>query len=114
MADADYLTPNELFFVRSHAPLPRIDPAKRSHGLGISRVECSVDGCPWRPARLPEPNVAGVWARWGFVRDATPGTHGLRVRATDYNRDNTQPEDPTWNELGHLYGVIVAHPVDVG
>ena len=79
----------------------------------ISRVEYSVDGRPWLPARLIEPNVSGAWVRWHFVWDATPGTHGLRVRATD-EMGNTQPEDATWNELGYLYGGVVAHPVEVG
>lgn len=51
--------------------------------------------------------------RWRFVWDATPGTHGLRVRATD-EMGNTQPEDATRNELGYLYGGVVEHPVEVG
>ena len=79
----------------------------------ISLVEYSVDGCPWRPARLLEPNISGAWVRWRFAWDATPGTHGLRIRATD-ERGNTQPEDATWNDLGYLYGGIVMHPVEVG
>lgn len=40
MADAGYLTPNELFFVRSHAPTPRIDRATwelRVGGPGVER-----------------------------------------------------------------------------
>lgn len=82
-----------------------------SHGA-ISGVEYSVDGCPWRPARLIEPNISGAWVRWRFVWDATPGTHELRIRATD-ERGNTQPEDATWNELGYLYGGVVVHPVEV-
>src|SRR3712207_8496500 len=40
MADAGYLTPNDLFFVRSHAPTPRIDRAGwqlRVGGPGVER-----------------------------------------------------------------------------
>jgi sulfane dehydrogenase subunit SoxC len=40
MAEAGYLTPNELFFVRSHAPTPRIDHATwelRVTGPGVER-----------------------------------------------------------------------------
>lgn len=78
----------------------------------ISLVEYSVDGDSWRPARLVEPNIAGAWVRWHFVWEATPGTHGLRVRATD-ERGNTQPEEAAWNELGYLYGGVIDHPVEV-
>lgn len=79
----------------------------------ISLVEYSVDGGPWRPARLLGPNIPGAWVRWSFVWDATPGGHGLRVRATDEG-GNAQPEDATWNELGYLYDGVVVHPVEVG
>ncbi|HEX2739068.1 MAG TPA: sulfite oxidase [Rubrobacter sp.] len=78
----------------------------------ITLVEYSVDGGQWRPARLLEPNIAGAWVRWHFVWDATPGTHELRVRATD-ERGNTQPDDATWNELGYLYGGVVRHPAEI-
>lgn len=83
-----------------------------SSKAAISLVEFSVDGGPWRPARLLEPNIAGAWVRWQFVWDAKPGTHELRVRATD-ERGNTQPDDAAWNELGYLYGGVVAHPAEV-
>ena len=83
-----------------------------SHGA-ISLVEYSVDGGPWRQTELLEPNIAGAWVRWRFAWDATPGEHGLRIRATD-ERGNVQPEGAPWNELGYLYGGVVEHPVEVG
>jgi len=55
-----------------------------SGGAAIARVDYAVDGeTRWRPAQLEGPNLPGAWARWRFVWDAKPGTHGLRVRATD-------------------------------
>jgi len=41
MADADYLTPIDRFFVRNHAPTPRVDPASwrlRIEGPGVERT----------------------------------------------------------------------------
>ena len=83
-----------------------------SSNATISLVEYSVDGGPWRPARLFEPNIAGAWVRWHFTWDAAPGDHELRVRAAD-EAGNVQPERAAWNELGYLYGGIVGHPVKV-
>lgn len=80
---------------------------------GISRVEYSVDGGPWREARLFGPNVPGAWARWGFEWDATPGEHEVRVKATD-DLGNMQPETVPWNDLGYHYDGVVGHPVSVG
>lgn len=36
----------------------------------------------------------GVWIRWEFDWDATPGAHKIRVKATD-KRNNSQPEKDT-------------------
>jgi sulfane dehydrogenase subunit SoxC len=41
MADQRYMTPNELFFIRSHAPTPRLDPSTwtlRVEGPGVERA----------------------------------------------------------------------------
>ncbi len=79
----------------------------------IEKVEYAVDGdTQWRPARIEGPNLPGAWACWSFQWDAKPGTHELKVRATD-TRGNTQPETVAWNALGYLYGGIVEHPVEV-
>jgi hypothetical protein len=78
----------------------------------ISRVEYSVDGLPWRVARLFGENVPGAWSRWSFGWDAEPGRHEIRVRATD-GADNAQPDTVGWNDLGYLYDGVVGHPVEV-
>lgn len=80
----------------------------------IARVEYSLDGGrSWQQARLHEPNIARAWVRWDFGWNATAGTYGIRVRATD-ERGNTQPDSVPWNEQGYLYNAVVEHPVTVG
>ncbi|HSK98823.1 MAG TPA: sulfite oxidase [Rubrobacteraceae bacterium] len=84
-----------------------------SEGAPAARVEYAVDAeSRWRPAELFGPNLPGAWARWRFVWDAPRGKHKVRVRATDA-AGNAQPEKTEWNELGYLYGGVVAHPVEV-
>lgn len=81
------------------------------HGA-ISRVEYSVDGGSWCPATLLEPNIPGAWVRWSFTWNARPGSHEVRIKATD-EKGNVQPETVPYNELGYLYGGVVGHPVRV-
>jgi DMSO/TMAO reductase YedYZ molybdopterin-dependent catalytic subunit len=50
---------------------------------GISRVEVQVDDRAWQPARLADALSIDTWRQWVYPWDATPGTHRLRVRATD-------------------------------
>ncbi len=80
---------------------------------GINEVELSVDDGPYQPVRIiplseilsSNPQIRetvqiqdasmnypfrGVWALWEYIWDATPGSHIIRVRATD-NRGNNQP-----------------------
>ncbi|TYC07431.1 molybdopterin-dependent oxidoreductase [Actinomadura syzygii] len=58
---------------------------------GIDAVEWQVDDGPWRPARLaPVPGI-DTWRQWVAEWDALPGSHTLRVRATD-KTGTTQPE----------------------
>jgi sulfane dehydrogenase subunit SoxC len=84
-----------------------------SAGAPVARVEYAVDAeSRWRPAELFGPNLPGAWARWRFVWDAPRGKYEVRVRATDA-AGNAQPEQAKWNELGYLYGGVVAHPVEV-
>ncbi|MGH8896848.1 MAG: sulfite oxidase [Egibacteraceae bacterium] len=80
----------------------------------IAKVEYRLDDGPvWQPAQLHEPNFLTAWARWSFTWDAPPpGEHTIRVRATD-DRGNTQPDHVPFNEMGYLYGAVVAHPVNV-
>jgi sulfane dehydrogenase subunit SoxC len=78
----------------------------------ILRVEYSIDGGAWRPARLEGANVPRAWTRFVFRWDAEPGGHGLRVRATDA-AGNSQPDTVAPNELGYDYNAVVTHPVTV-
>lgn len=50
---------------------------------GITAVEVQVDDRPWQPATLAAEYSTDTWRQWYWRWDATPGTHTLRVRATD-------------------------------
>jgi DMSO/TMAO reductase YedYZ molybdopterin-dependent catalytic subunit len=50
--------------------------------VGIAKVEVQVDEGPWLRARLG-PGDVDTWRQWVVDWDATPGTHTIRVRATD-------------------------------
>ncbi|UGT44949.1 molybdopterin-dependent oxidoreductase [Nocardia yamanashiensis] len=50
---------------------------------GIDRVEVQVDEQPWQQATLAAEYSSDTWRQWVWVWQATPGTHTLRVRATD-------------------------------
>ena len=86
----------------------------------VATVEVAVDGGPFVPARIvpfadvlaENPALAeaqqvidgldfplpAVWVTWQFRWEATPGSHQIRVRATDA-AGNTQPErDPTFED----------------
>ena len=77
----------------------------------ITQVEYGLDRAgTWQTARLREPNIAGAWARWDFEWEARPGSHGIRVRATD-EHGNAQPDRVPFNEQGYLYNAVVEHPV---
>jgi DMSO/TMAO reductase YedYZ molybdopterin-dependent catalytic subunit len=67
----------------------------------ISRVEVSVNGEAWQPARLfGQPSTYG-WQRWELLTLVSrPGRIALRARATDH-AGRTQPEEQEWNRLGY-------------
>jgi DMSO/TMAO reductase YedYZ molybdopterin-dependent catalytic subunit len=50
---------------------------------GISKVEVQVDDGPWQRAELAHVLSKDTWCEWMLSWDATPGSHTLRVRATD-------------------------------
>ncbi|MEU8424309.1 molybdopterin-dependent oxidoreductase [Micromonospora sp. NPDC048835] len=50
---------------------------------GITAVEVRIDDGPWRQARLADGPSPDLWRQWVYRWDATPGSHTLRVRATD-------------------------------
>lgn len=79
----------------------------------ITSVEYSIDqGKSWQTGRLREPNIAAAWVRWDFDWEPKPGTHTIRVRATDEN-GNTQPDKVPFNQQGYLYNAMVDHPLEV-
>ena len=50
---------------------------------GIAKVELQVDGGAWAEATLAGTVSTDTWRQWHYTWQATPGTHALRVRATD-------------------------------
>jgi DMSO/TMAO reductase YedYZ molybdopterin-dependent catalytic subunit len=50
---------------------------------GIERVEVQVDEEDWREAVLSEPLSEDAWVQWRLQVELSPGSHRLRVRATD-------------------------------
>ena len=65
----------------------------------IAHVEVSTDdGATWRDAALDPQTGDYAWRGWSIDWDARPGTHVLRVRATDAT-GRIQP-DELWNAQG--------------
>ncbi|MFF0818172.1 molybdopterin-dependent oxidoreductase [Rhodococcus sp. NPDC003318] len=52
---------------------------------GISQVEIRVDDGPWEKATLAEEYSIDTWRQWTWRWQAEPGSHTLRVRATDHD-----------------------------
>ncbi|XVV15508.1 molybdopterin-dependent oxidoreductase [Actinoplanes sp. CA-131856] len=50
---------------------------------GITKVEISVDGGPWREAELLPVPSADTWVQWRYRWNAAAGPHSLAVRAVD-------------------------------
>ncbi len=51
---------------------------------GISKVEVQIDGGgEWKEAKLSSPISKHTWVQWVSEFEATPGSHFIRVRATD-------------------------------
>lgn len=77
---------------RIDRPLPFARPAAGpvsvagvawAQGRGIGKVEVQVDEGPWQPATLLPSPTNDTWVQWRLDWAATPGSHLLRVRATD-------------------------------
>lgn len=60
---------------------------------GIRKVEVQVDEGPWQPARLAEEPSIDAWRQWVLEWDATPGSHTVRVRATDGTGELQTPRE---------------------
>lgn len=77
----------------------------------LARVDVSVNGAAWQPARLLGQPSTCCWQRWELLTQFTrPGRVALRSRATD-KAGRTQPEQPEWNRLG--YGNNAIHEVSI-
>ena len=50
---------------------------------GITKVEVQIDGGAWAEAVLSDEASVDTWRQWSFGWEATPGSHYIRVRATD-------------------------------
>jgi DMSO/TMAO reductase YedYZ molybdopterin-dependent catalytic subunit len=50
---------------------------------GIGTVDIQIDSGPWMPARLSSAVSGTLWRQWALNWTASPGTHTVRVRATD-------------------------------
>lgn len=50
---------------------------------GVDKVEVSIDDASWQQARLGADVSDDAWRQWLLEWDAEPGSHLIRVRATD-------------------------------
>jgi DMSO/TMAO reductase YedYZ molybdopterin-dependent catalytic subunit/rhodanese-related sulfurtransferase/glyoxylase-like metal-dependent hydrolase (beta-lactamase superfamily II) len=67
----------------------------------IDRVEVSIGGGPWQPARLVTERRRHSWQWWELITHCdVRGPSTVRARATDL-AGHTQPEKPEWNRLGY-------------
>jgi DMSO/TMAO reductase YedYZ molybdopterin-dependent catalytic subunit len=51
--------------------------------IGIAKVEIQIDGGPWQDTTLGRVPNADTWVQWSTTAQVEPGTHEVRVRATD-------------------------------
>ena len=79
---------------------------------GISKVEVQVDDGPWQQATLAAEPTVDAWRQWVLMWAATPGTHELRVRATDATgatqTEQHAPPDPDGSTGWHTVQVDVS------
>ncbi|GAA2729308.1 molybdopterin-dependent oxidoreductase [Cellulomonas aerilata] len=74
---------------------------------GITGVEVQVDEGEWQPVALAAEISVDTWRQWSWSWDAEPGSHTLRVRATDAtgeaqtgDRQSMIPDGATgWHEV---------------
>lgn len=85
----------------------------RSGSGAITAVDWSIDGGPWQPATLDEPEGPFAWTVFRFEADLSPGEHTIRTRATD-SSGVTQPEQQPFHPYGVLWHSVIPHPVTAG
>lgn len=67
----------------------------------LQRVEVSVDGGRWAPARQVGPAGTATWRLWQYrTPPLEPGEHVILARATD-GAGETQPLEAPWNVKGY-------------
>jgi DMSO/TMAO reductase YedYZ molybdopterin-dependent catalytic subunit len=54
-----------------------------SQHVGVSAVHVQVDGGAWQQTTLADAISADTWRQWKYAWQATPGSHTIKVRATD-------------------------------
>ena len=82
-----------------------------SGAASIAKVEVSLNGGPWREARMIGEGRRGAWQWWELLSSLEqPGPLVIRARATD-TAGRTQPDQAEWNRLG--YGNNSVHAVTV-
>jgi DMSO/TMAO reductase YedYZ molybdopterin-dependent catalytic subunit len=103
---------------RIDTPGRRIEPGEHyiagvawSPNVGIARVEVEVDTAGWQEAELTEPLSEDAWVQWRLLYDFGPGSHRIRVRATDATGftqgENQVPPAPNGAEGWHTVSVTV-------
>ena len=60
---------------------------------GVTKVEVQIDSMDWREANLAEEITGNTWRQWVLPWNAVPGSHVLRVRATDATGQTQTHED---------------------
>jgi DMSO/TMAO reductase YedYZ molybdopterin-dependent catalytic subunit len=79
----------------------------------IARVDVSVNGGPWREARMVGDRSRTRWQWWEcLIAVDRPGPLEIRTRATDM-AGRAQPEAPEWNRLGYGNNAIQTVRVSV-
>lgn len=79
----------------------------------ICKVDVSVDGVHWHPAKPTSYAHERAWLQWEFPwHPKQSGAYALRARATD-STGVTQPDVTPYNTQGYLFDAIVPHPVTV-
>lgn len=79
----------------------------------IARVDVSISGGSWQPARLVGERHRHSWQWWELLtRIEHPGPATIRARATDL-AGRAQPETPVWNRLGYGCNTIQQVSIEV-
>jgi DMSO/TMAO reductase YedYZ molybdopterin-dependent catalytic subunit len=79
----------------------------------IERVELSLGGGDWQPARLLGERSRHSWRWWELLTYVDRGATTIRARATDL-AGRTQPDEPDWNRLGYGNNAIQAIRISAG